>query len=157
MAPFYDRVVLLYAWLNSIAKRYYAYNSQDSQDLASETALRLLEASNKFDDTRDIKPWACAIMRNTFITQRRRKLLIDVESLDRCPCDDMLITDNIDSVSTLAYIKRLSMADKNVKCLMFLSQGFSYSDISDLLGIPIGTVKSRIHAGRNLLKKAFKH
>lgn len=157
MAPFKERVVLLYAWLNSIAKRYYAYDSQDSQDLANETALRLLEAASKFDETKDIKPWASAIMRNTFITQKKRKSLIDVDSLDRCPCDDMLITDNIDSISTLAYIKRLSMTDNNVRCLMFLSQGFSYSDISELLGIPIGTVKSRIHAGRNLVKKALKH
>lgn len=155
MAPFCDRVVLLYAWLNSMAKKYYAHNSQDCQDLASETVLRILEASKRFDNSKDLKPWASAIMRNTFITQRRKKSLINFESLERCTGDEILVVDDIDRATTVAFLKDISRTNKNVKCLMFLSDGFSYSDISEILGIPIGTVKSRIFAGRHYLKKAL--
>lgn len=155
MGSFREKVAALYGWIMMQSKRYYSYNSLDRDDLANDTILKMFEAENSFDESRDLKPWACAIMRNTFVTQRNRRSCIEFECLECCKGDDVHTDDVADCAMIMAFIRRVSERNMNMRCLMLRIEGYSYCEIAELMSIPIGTVKSRINTARRFMKKAL--
>ena len=130
-----------------------------AKDLFQETLLRALANKEKYNDGTNVKAWLYTIMRNIFINSYRRKAKQNT-IFDNTP-NDYLLDYNQGAVSNAAIaginmkevqaaIHNLPIIFKNPFLLYF--DGFKYHEIADMLGEPLGTIKSRIHFARKLLK-----
>lgn len=141
----------LYPWMLRMARRFY-YSIPDAEDLAGETIYKMLVNREKFDYERDMKPWCLAVMQNTYITQYNRNSLIyfsNYTGLERSSLFDAL--NSILMKDILAVIHRVSQKSCCIECVIYCAKGYSYDEISEILNIPVGTVRSRISFGRKLL------
>jgi RNA polymerase sigma-70 factor (ECF subfamily) len=130
-----------------------------AKDLFQETLLRALANKEKYNDGTNIKAWLYTIMRNIFINNYRRKAKQNT-IFDSTPNDFLLdyrqgaVTNeaiaSINMKEVHAAIHNLPAIFKNPFLLYF--DGFKYHEIADMLGEPLGTIKSRIHFARKLLK-----
>ncbi|MGY0037124.1 RNA polymerase sigma factor [Pedobacter sp. NJ-S-72] len=137
---------------------------EDANDLVQDTMLKAINYSNHFKEGTNFKAWLFTIMKNTFINNYRRTTRTNLI---------MTVTDDEITSDKLHY--SASVNDSDGKFVMediykaldklqpeyytpFLKyfEGFKYHEIADQLDIPIGTVKTRIHIARQLLKKSLK-
>jgi RNA polymerase sigma factor (sigma-70 family) len=142
---------------------HFTHDSDDANDLVQDTLLKAITYYNKFKEGTNLKGWLYTIMKNTFINNYRR--FIKISSF-------VTKTDEI-SYSQLSFSATLNdgepkfVMDDIKKALGSLQQeyyvpftmyfeGYKYHEIADHLEIPIGTVKTRIHVARKLLKKDLK-
>ena len=131
-----------------------------ANDLCQETLYKGLSNKEKYSAGTNIKAWLYTIMRNIFINDYRkrtgRKTIIDSTA------NDYLINSKQASISNTAEsslrmkeiqaaILQLPEIFKTPFLLYF--EGYKYNEISDLLHEPLGTIKSRIHFARKLLKE----
>jgi len=135
-------------------------DSESAKDLTQETLFRALANKEKYNVGTNIKAWMYTIMRNIFINDYRKKSRQNVV-FDNSP-NEFLIDNNQGSVSNLAEsklkmkeiqvaIQKLPEIFKNPFVLYY--EGYKYNEISMYLQEPLGTVKSRIHFARKLLKE----
>ncbi|MDE7440941.1 MAG: sigma-70 family RNA polymerase sigma factor [Muribaculaceae bacterium] len=144
-------------WIRHIATRYYE-DAQDAEDLAGETIYRILCNCKRFDPSRSFKPWALTIMENTFKQQynrRKRILFTHDEGLVSRPG-----TDRADSLAvfakTMSIVHQTARKTINIESVLLYAKGYTYEEIARIVGIPIGTVKSRVSIGRKILREAFR-
>lgn len=149
-------VVDNFSWLRRKALLF-CQNEIDAEDLASETAEKLLRSRVRFDTRKEFKPWALVVMRNTFITQYNRRKCVPFIPMDddypyssSCKTDQELAVASI--LSTIRACARKSIA---IECVILYAKGYNYEEISKMLGIPKGTVMSRISNGRKMLRDAL--
>ena len=138
-------------------------DKEEADDLLQETSLKALDNEDKYTPDTNFKGWMYTIMRNIFINNYR-KTVRDQTFVDHT---DNLFHLNLpqDSgfVSTegnydLKEIRRIVNAlpkEYRVPFSMYVS-GFKYREIAERLGLPIGTVKSRIFFTRQRLQKDLK-
>ena len=127
---------------------------ETAQDLCQETLYKALAHRSQYQPGSNIKAWLCTIMRNIFINDYRRagrkKQIMDALSYsshyDQLQQKDLLQWKEINEA-----IYQLPGIFKTA-CLLYL-QGFKYHEIAVALNEPLGTIKSRIHFARKLLKK----
>ena len=135
-------------------------DAEDAKDLYQETLYKALVNQEKYNMGTNIKAWLFTIMRNIFINDYRRRAKQQTVT-DSTP-NDQLINYNQVSVSNNAesniYLKeiynaihRLPEIFKRPFTLFF--EGYKYNEIAYTLNEPLGTVKSRIHFARKLLKE----
>ncbi|MBM3452815.1 MAG: sigma-70 family RNA polymerase sigma factor [Bacteroidetes bacterium] len=153
---FNDALVGLEDNLHSFALGF-TRNKEDAQDLTQETLLKAITYRNYYTPQTNFKAWVFTIMRNIFINQYRRKvksgtifdnskdlfLISNSVSHNETPVE-MIATKNINRQIT-------SLGDEYKVPFELHFQGFKYKEIADRLGIPIGTVKSRIFIARKKL------
>ncbi len=136
----------------------------EANDLLQDTMLKAFTNRDKFADGTNLKAWLYTIMKNTFITnyQRmiRRGTFVDTtDNLHYINSGSVEIENNantnfaMDDIS--AAINKLDDVYKT-PFMMHYHRGFKYHEIADKLGIPIGTVKNRIHIARKELKSELK-
>ena len=128
-----------------------------AQDLLQESMLRALTYREKFQDNTNFKAWLYTIMKNTFINDHRRgkrtdALMERVEN-DRSRASRVETAASTESAMKLREINgSLARSDDTFREPFSMHHdGFKYHEIADKLGIPIGTVKSRIHQARHRL------
>lgn len=142
-------------WLMRLANRY-CENSVDASDLASETIYRLLKNSGRYNTAREFKPWAKTIMSNIYITEYNRRKCVPFLTLDEgynYACNE---TESHVSVKIiLSVIRACSHRSIAIECVLLYAKGYDYDEIGSLVGIPVGTVKSRICNGRKMLRTAL--
>lgn len=134
-------------------------DAEDADDLMQETMLKAITNREKFSEGTNLKAWLYTIMKNTFITQYhrmvRRNTFIDTTDNLHYINSPSSVTDNKSS-STFALedineaIEKLKAEYRDPFLMHF--RGFKYHEIAVQLGIPIGTVKNRIHIARKHLK-----
>ena len=135
-------------------------DSEAANDLYQETMYKALANHEKYNSGTNIKAWLFTIMRNIFINDYRRKAK-QRTIFDNSPNDFLLNTQQV-AVSNAAEgglrmkeikeaIHQLPEIFKTPFELYF--DGYKYQEIADALGEPLGTVKSRIHFARKLLKE----
>jgi RNA polymerase sigma-70 factor (ECF subfamily) len=151
-------------------------NSDDAEDLVQETYLKAYRFFANFQTDTNAKAWIMTIMMNTFRTKYRRSQREPV-TIDYDVVENLLPADEHDSVrppanksemrdiETITEYMRSVVSDDIMNALdsvperfrmpVLLSDAeqFNYQEISEILGISIGTVKSRIFRGRRLLKR----
>lgn len=151
-----DLVVKHAGWINKKARYYYA-NESDADDLASETIYKCLKQAHRFNSDMSFKPWALTIMENTYITQyNRRKCVLFTGYDEYAPYQGNDYADQRASIDRLlSIIRDCNRKSCCIECVLLYAKGYSYEEISDKIGIPVGTVKSRISAGRKMLREAF--
>jgi len=141
-------------------------NSDDAQDLVQETYYKAYKSYHQFQGGTNSKAWMFMILKNTFINNYR-KLKREPSKVDYDEIED--IYENIKSEQSkdnnldLDFYNNLfdddlssALADlpekmKEVFLLCDL-EGYSYEEISEIVDIPIGTVRSRLHRTRKLLQ-----
>lgn len=134
-------------------------DQEEAKDLVQETLFRALANKEKYNIGTNIKAWMYTIMRNIFINNYRRKS--KQNTIFDHTANDFLIDANQGAVANEA-IAKLNMKEvmeavqklpeifRNPFLLYF--DGFKYHEIADMLHEPLGTIKSRIHFARKLLK-----
>ena len=135
-------------------------DNETANDLYQETLYKALANQEKYNVGTNIKAWLFTIMRNIFINDYRRRA--KQKTLFDNSATDYLINLKQVSVSNAAEsslrmkeineaIHQLPEIFKTPFLLYF--DGYKYQEIADVLGEPLGTVKSRIHFARKLLKE----
>ncbi len=134
-------------------------DSEAAKDLFQETLYRALANKEKYNVGTNIKAWLYTIMRNIFINNYRRKTKQNT-IFDSTPNEflinqkQVVISDtaegNLRIKDIQAAIHNLPEIFRNPFLLYF--DGFKYNEIADMLREPLGTIKSRIHFARKLLK-----
>lgn len=134
-------------------------DNETAKDLMQETMYRALANRDKYHVGTNIKAWLYTIMRNIFINNYRRKAKQNT-IFDNTANDYLLNYNQATEVNKAesnlrmkeinAAIKGLPEIFRNPFVLYF--EGFKYHEISDMLHEPLGTIKSRIHFARKLLK-----
>ena len=134
-------------------------DSEVAKDLLQETMFRALANKEKYNVGTNIKAWLYTIMRNIFINNYRRKSKQST-IFDSSPNEFLLnynqVTTNNAAEGALKMkdmqfaIHRLPEIFRNPFLLYF--EGYKYHEIAELLTEPLGTIKSRIHFARKLLK-----
>jgi len=144
-------------------------NPSDAEDLVQETYLRAYRGFGGFTPGTNLKAWLYRILTNTFINAYRKRQREPVTVLEEEIPDwylyDRLAQGSGDTSSAEAQVLE-HMPDEDVQAALdslpegfrmavYLAdvEGFSYKEIAEILGIPIGTVMSRLHRGRKTLEK----
>jgi len=135
-------------------------DSEAAQDLFQETLYKALANHEKYNTGTNIKAWLFTIMRNIFINDYRRKSK-QKTIFDNTPNDYLLdykqstVSNDAESDMRLKEVRKaveeLPEIFKTPFKLYF--DGYKYNEIADALGEPLGTIKSRIHFARKLLKE----
>lgn len=143
-------------WIRITARRYYS-DPDLADDLASDTIYKCLSNAGHFDSTRSFKPWALTIMENTFKTQYNRRRCVLFTSLDD-GCTAFVPDDAGCRVAMLEVFEAIRKCARDSRCIesvILYAKGYGYDEIAEISGIPVGTVKSRIAAGRKILREAL--
>jgi RNA polymerase sigma-70 factor (ECF subfamily) len=127
-------------------------NRHDCEELLQDVFMviaRDIDALNRADSQ---IAWLIGIARNLIKDYRRRRRSIQSDVLDQFPSREPGTSENMDSLRIA--IAGLPEAHREVLELR-LREEFSYAEISGILSVPIGTVRSRIHHAVKLLKEAL--
>ena len=136
---------------------------EEANDLLQETSLKALDNEDRYTDETNFKGWIYTIMRNIFINNYRKTLRDQtyVDTTDNQYFLNQGIDIEVDSTEVAYDLKEirhivngLSKEDR-VPFAMYVS-GFKYREIADRLGLPLGTVKSRIYITRQKLQQDLK-
>ncbi len=132
---------------------------ESAKDLLQETMFRALSNQEKYSVGTNIKAWLYTIMRNIFINNYRRKAKQNT-IFDNTP-NEFLIDQNQgaipNSAETSIRMKDITQAIHELPSIfkqpfMLYFEGYKYHEIAVMLNEPLGTIKSRIHFARRLLK-----
>lgn len=145
-----------------------SHNTDDAADLVQDTYARAFRSFRQYTLGTNAKAWLFAILRNTFLNQRRsirrRPPEIHCDWIDELAADESVEVDSrgpapyrnfINGLLREDIARALSELPEDFRSAVVLCdvEGFSYSEIAGILGVPVGTVRSRIHRGRSRLRK----
>lgn len=133
-----------------------------AEDLVQDTVERALRFEDRFEPGTNLRAWAHHILFNVHITKCRRngREVRAMKVLATDPCawtlsEPVLAPSGSLSRSTWRAIDTLPQPFRSTVLLIDVQEA-SYKDAADQLGIPIGTVMSRLHRARRLLAEALK-
>lgn len=133
---------------------------EDANDLLQETMVKAFLHRDKFMDGTNIQAWLYTIMRNTFIsnyqrTMRRRTFIDTTDSLHYLNSPGYVAQNGAVGRFAMEDIQRaMSTIDEaHRKPFMLYFTGYKYNEIAEMLRLPLGTVKNRIHLARKELKE----
>jgi len=135
-------------------------DNEAANDLYQETLYKALANQEKYNSGTNIKAWLYTIMRNIFINDYRRKVK-QKTIFDSTPNEFLInqkqavISNDAESTIRIKEINRaISQLPEIFKTPFLLYfEGYKYNEIADVLQEPLGTIKSRIHFARKLLKE----
>lgn len=135
-------------------------DSETAKDLLQETMFRAFANKEKYNVGTNIKAWLYTIMRNIFINEYRRKAKQNT-ILDNS-INEFLLNSNQLSIANAAEsnlkMKEIQQAVYKLPDIfrspfVLYFDGYKYNEIASILKEPLGTIKSRIHFARKLLKE----
>jgi RNA polymerase sigma-70 factor (ECF subfamily) len=145
-----------------------ARNRSEAEDLVQDTLVKALRAKDQYEAGTNLKAWLLKILKNTFINRYRRSGL-ERNTLDGPDADPL--ADGWIGSSTLRAMRdpeaqalrpiiereinaALESIPEEFRIVVLLAdvEELAYKEIADVVGCPIGTVMSRLHRGRRLLK-----
>lgn len=144
-------------------------NHSDAEDLIQETFARAYCAFHQFTPGTNLKAWLYCIMTRVFYSSCRKRgrepvqvLAGDVRYAQACagrltPPPRSAEAEAIERLADSAVMQALRSLPDCYKAVVYLAdiEGYPYADIADMMGTPIGTVMSRIHRGRGMLRAAL--
>ncbi|MGL4339890.1 MAG: sigma-70 family RNA polymerase sigma factor [Rhodoglobus sp.] len=144
-------------------------NPADAADLVQETFVKAFQAFGHFQQGTNLKAWLYRIQTNTFINSYRKNQrnpqqgaideledwqLRGAESLTRSLATRSAEAEAIDHLPDSAVKDALQAVPEDFRLAVYLAdvEGFSYEEIAEIMKTPVGTVMSRLHRGRKLLR-----
>ncbi len=174
-APETEFTALLAAVLDQAYRTamHFSRNRLDAEDLVQEASLRAFRAFHTFQPGTNFKAWFLRILTNQFLQgyrkQRREPQLVDVDAVQplylysktreaglhsMSPDPAHLLMSKLDVEQVSAALAALPEEYRTVSVLYFM-EDLSYKEIADMVGCPVGTVRSRLHRGRKVLQRAL--
>ncbi len=172
---FEKQVLALVGSMHGVARRL-TRNDTDAEDLVAETVARAWKALDSLESDAAFRAWIFRILHNTFIDERRR-----ADARPQCESMDSEDPDEADAAFSIfeqmhqpfllwfsnpeqEFLDRLLREDleralatlpehQRVVVILADLEQFNYSEIADTLGIPVGTVRSRLARARSALQK----
>ena len=148
--------------------RYLAHLAADrelAKDLCQETWLRVLEKGHQYDGRHEFRTWLYRVARNLAMDHFRRKTTVSLEGLaqddaplepaDTSPLAWEVVARHEEVERIGAALAGLPREYREVVVLRF-QDGLRLDDIAEVAGVPLGTVKSRLNRGLNLLLNRLK-
>lgn len=141
-------------------------NNDDAEDLVQDTIVKAYRFFNSYEKGTNAKGWLFRILKNSYINNYRKASKqpgkvdydeiepfyesIRSEQSNTTDLESQMYGDMMDDDVTSA-LNRLPEDFRTVVLLCDI-EGFTYEEIANMLDVPIGTIRSRLHRGRNLLK-----
>lgn len=143
-------------------------NERDAEDLVQDTFLRAFRFFDKFERGTNMKAWLFKILTNTFINKYRRKL--KEREIAEAPPEDIVLDRFVSTEQVRALheperdffgkllsdevVEALDQVPVDFRMVVILAdiQDFSYKEIAEIVGCPVGTVMSRLFRGRRILQ-----
>ena len=166
--PSFEREALpsldaVYRFARSLAR-----NAADAEDLAQETLLKAFRSWHTFKEGSDCRRWLFAICHNTFLRaerQAQRRATHEAGDADALPAVMLhagAVRDGTDALLTWIELgpalrdalDRLAEPFRSA-VLLVDGEGYTYQEAAELLGAPVGTVRSRLFRGRRLLQEVL--
>lgn len=145
----------------------FAGNRDDASDITQDIFLRVYNNIDKFDEGKGFNAWIMRLSKNYCIDywrkskNYRQKMELNEDLYNEHVHDDALSPeDTVVRHSDVTFLrKQLQLLPADLRSLIIMRdiQSFSYQEISDQLGIPLGTTKSRINRARLKLAKIVLH
>jgi len=146
-------------------------NRADSEDIAQEVFIRVFSVLDRYDPSYRFSSWIFRITSNLcidFLRRRRNGHFSLDQPIDygesemprQLPSKDAGPDREVESAEMMAALEEVigTLPDHYRAIVIFRHQEqLSYEEISEILGIPLGTVKARIHRARNMIKDSFKN
>ncbi|HXF56738.1 MAG TPA: sigma-70 family RNA polymerase sigma factor [Actinomycetota bacterium] len=166
-ARFEAEVLPLLPSLYSAARRL-TRDVQEAEDLVQETFLRAYRGFRRFEPGTNVRAWLFRILTNTFINLYRRRQR-EPQTVSEDEVEDWYLyskmrEEGLEPSAEAAVID--SLPDEDVQgalaslpepfrlaVLLADVEGLSYREIAEVMGVPIGTVMSRLHRGRRALER----
>ncbi len=147
-----------------------AYDDAIAQDLVQDTYLKAFRFADSYKEGTNAKAWLFRILKNGFINDYRKKsrrpnqvdfedFLVFQDQIDNTKVKHLDLRDDIfQDMLGDEITKAINELPVDYKTVILLCdvEGFTYEEISKILDIPIGTVRSRLHRARNMLKEKLK-
>lgn len=143
-------------------------NPSDAQDLVQETFVKAFAAFHQFEQGTNLKAWLYRILTNTFINTYRKKqrepyqgTIDELEDWQLGGAQSTTASSSrsaeaeaIDHLPDSAVKDALQSIPEDFRLAVYFAdvEGFSYQEIAEIMKTPIGTVMSRLHRGRRLLR-----
>jgi len=145
-------------------------NPSDAADLVQETFAKAYAAFGQFQQGTNLKAWLYRILTNTFINSYRKKQrdpyqgtiddledwqLGGAESMTQGRSTRSAEAEAIDHLPDSAVKDALQAVPEDFRMAVYFAdvEGFSYQEIADIMKTPVGTVMSRLHRGRRMLRE----
>jgi RNA polymerase sigma factor (sigma-70 family) len=143
------------------------FDQDDAKDLVQDTYLKAYRFIESFQKGTNAKAWLFRILKNSFINDYRKKSkepskvdyqevesYYNSEEVDRQITPDLRVESLKDMIGD-EISNALNSLDVDFRTVIILCdlEGFKYEEMAKILDIPIGTVRSRLHRARNLLKE----
>jgi len=143
-------------------------NPSDAEDLVQETLAKAFAAFHQFQPGTNLRAWLHRILANTFINNYRKKRREPVQDLGADLQDDSHVggdpllppaqsaeAEALEQLADSDILQALRELPAEFRVAIYLAdiEGYPYRQIADMMGIPIGTVMSRLHRGRAKLKQ----
>ena len=164
----FERDALIFTdQLYSAALRY-TKNPEDARDLVQDTYLKAFTSFHQFEEGTNLRAWLYRVLTTTFINSYRKKqrqpLLSNNEIEDwqvakaQSHTSDQGKSAEVEALEALpdSDIKRaLQELPEEFRMVVYFAdvEGFAYKEIAEILGVPAGTVMSRLHRGRKQLRE----
>ena len=155
-------------------------NGADAEDLVAETVAKAWAAFGQLEDSERFRPWIFRILHNNFISDYRKKKVRPIEESDvrvsTCGEDEDDIFSLLETMPhdflvwwgnpEREYVNKLLGDDIRkaiaslpeafrVTVMLVNVEGLSYDEAAEVLGVPPGTVRSRMKRGRTLLQRSL--
>jgi len=168
-ARFENDALIFTSQLYGAALRY-TKNSHDAQDLVQDTYAKAFTSFHQFEPGTNLKAWLYRILTTTFINNyrkdQRRPQISAGEVEDWQIADSASHTSDqgksaedevLENIADKDVKDALSQMPEEFRIAVYLSdvEGFSYKEIAEITGVPTGTVMSRLHRGRKLLRTSL--
>jgi RNA polymerase sigma-70 factor, ECF subfamily len=142
-------------------------NPAEADDLAQETFLKAFRKVDRFQPGTDVKRWLLAILRNIRVDRLRAAGSKPMASLDELTADAAVAEETeievfpgdspqglLDAFSDQQVIEALQKLPEEIRWTLLLVDidGMSQQEASEVLDVPVGTIKSRVHRGHLMLR-----
>ena len=148
----------------------YTKNPQDAEDLVQDTYAKAFNSFHQFEPGTNLKAWLYRILTTTFINtyrkDQRRPQISDGEvedwqifeaashTSDQGKSAEDVVLENLPDGDVK---EALASIPEDFRMVVYYAdvEGYSYKEIAEIIGVPTGTVMSRLHRGRKLLRVAL--
>ena len=146
-----------------------ANDPNDAEDLVQDTIVKAYRFFSSYERGTNAKAWLFRILKNSYINNYRKQskqpFQVDYDEIstyyesvrsersDTTDMEEIMYRELLDDEVTRALNKLPE--DFRTVVLLCDIEGFTYEEIANMLDVPIGTIRSRLHRGRNLLRTSL--